>query len=338
MKREVLTFKMSHASLKVARWARHSISLFQRRGVTGLLMLLLSGVASLYLFANARKLLEFEWQLHPGWLAIAIVLVVFIAPLIRVWLWQLVLTKLGVAISLSECFRIVRLSQLAKYLPGQAWHYVGTFFLTHKAGATKEVALSGMLYDQGASFVAGALVVIFYTLLSSFLDAYMAIWLVTGVNLLIGVVFLYPALFSKLTGLILRVFKKPPVPLLPTLPVGSIGVLIFLNIGFWLVFGSSLFFLVRGVAYPGIPLFHAIVIGSLGVMAGFIAPFAPSGIGVTEGMLVLLLQRYFPTEISLAISLLFRVLNISKEILLGLVAVKVERRESINCDVAPIEV
>ena len=327
---------MSNPRLKVAQWARHSISLFQRRSTTGLLVLLLFGAAGLYLVANARKLLAFQWQLHLGWLAIAIVLIVIIVPLIRVWLWQLVLRGLGVTIPLSECFRIIRLSQLAKYLPGQAWHYVGTFYLTRKAGATKGVSLSSMLYDQGTSFVAGALVVIFCTLLSPLLGTYAAIWFVTGVSFLIGVVFLYPALFSKATGLVMHVFKKPPVPSLPALPVGSISVLIFLNVGFWLILGSSLFFLIRGVADPGIPLSDAIAIGPVGIMAGFIAPLVPSGIGVTEGMLVLLLRQYFPLEICLAISLLFRVLNVSKEVLLGLVAVKVERQKPINHDMASI--
>jgi len=78
------------------------------------------------------------------------------------------------------------------------------------------------------------------------------------------------------------------------------------------------------------------VIGSVGAMAGLIALFVPSGIGVTEGMLVLLLQQYFPLEICLAISLLFRVLNVSKEILLGLVALKFERWNSTNRDVMPM--
>jgi len=66
MKHGALTFKMSAARLRIAQWARHFVSLFQRRGAENLLMLLLFGAAGLYLFANARKLLEFEWQLHPG--------------------------------------------------------------------------------------------------------------------------------------------------------------------------------------------------------------------------------------------------------------------------------
>jgi uncharacterized membrane protein YbhN (UPF0104 family) len=95
-----------------------------------------------------------------------------------------------------------------------------------------------------------------------------------------------------------------------------------MNMLFWLVLGSSLFCLIRGVTSKDISWTIASLIGIVGVMGGFVVIFAPSGVGVTESLLVSLLSSYFPLEICLAISLLFRVLNIAKEVLLGLVASK----------------
>ncbi len=299
-------------------------------------MLALLSAAGVYLLLNARKLSEFEWQVRWGWLALATTAVIIVGPLIRTWLWQLVLARLGVALPFAECFRIVRLSQLAKYIPGQVWHYVSTFYLTNRAGATRGTSLSAMLYDNGASFVAAALVVIILAALFTPLSGYVAIWVVASVNLAIGVVFLLPPLFSKVAGLVFRILKRPPPPSLPTLRPSTIAILVLLNGGFWIILGGSVFFLVRGVAHPGIPFSEVVVIGSIGVMAGFIAPFAPSGIGVTEGLLVFLLQRYFPLEVSVAIALLFRVLNISKEIVLGLVAVKIDPRTPAGRESAPL--
>ena len=318
---------MASNALSLSIWVQRAAGLLQKRGVTGLLTVALFIAAGAYLAANARKLTEYNWQVSPGWLALAGLLIIFVAPLFRVWLWRLVLTRLGANISYRECFRIVRLSQLAKYLPGQVWHYVGTFYLTHKAGATKGASVSTMLYDQGASFAAGALVVIALAAASDALAGYGALWFVAVASLGIGVVFLRPSLFSKTSGIVLKVLKKQPFSGLPTTSVPFTLLLVVMNVAFWFILGGSLSFLIRGVTPVDVPLGDAVVIGAVGVLAGFIAPFAPSGIGVTEGMMVLLLRQYVPLEVALAIALLFRVLNVSKEIVLGLIALRIEGRD-----------
>jgi uncharacterized membrane protein YbhN (UPF0104 family) len=111
---------------------------------------------------------------------------------------------------------------------------------------------------------------------------------------------------------------------LPSLPSGHVGELVALNVGSWVILGASLYFLVLATTGRSVPLADAIVIGSTGVVAGFLAPFAPSGIGITEGVMVVLLSSFLPLEVCVAIALLFRVLNVVKEILLAAVALKVE--------------
>ena len=232
-----MTLSISNVTPTLARWQRRLAGLSQRRGATGVLMLLLFIAAGIYLLANVRKLTDFEWSIQPGWVALAAALVIVVGPLVRTWLWRTILAWLRVSISFAECFRIVRLSQLAKYLPGQVWHFVGTFYLTHRAGATKGAALSSMLYDNGASFVAGAVLVMFGTAFFTPLSAYTAIWVVAAANLVIGAVLLYPRLFSAIASVLLRILKRPPVPELPSLWAGHISGLILVNIGFWLVLG-----------------------------------------------------------------------------------------------------
>jgi hypothetical protein len=297
----------------------------------------LFGFAGYYLFVNAHKLSAFEWHLRPVWIAAAAAIVLGICPLIRVWLWMYVLGKMKCALSFSECFRIIRISQLAKYLPGKVWHYVSALHLTHKYGATKAVSFSAMIYDSGASFIGGAMTAVLCMMVSSHYMTQKSLWVVVAGNVILGLIFLSPRLFSaalrcarrignwlpgKWSGLIAS--KLPSSTDLPRIPFPTIAVLIILNAGFWLLFGSALYCLIRGVSQGAMPFADSVVVAAIGVLAGFIAPLVPSGIGITEGMQVLLLSSYFPVEVCLAIALLFRVLNILKEIVLGLVAIAIE--------------
>ena len=63
----------------LARFQGSLAGLAQRRGATGVLMLLLFTAAGLYLLANARKLTDFDWSVQPGWVAVAAVLVIVVA-------------------------------------------------------------------------------------------------------------------------------------------------------------------------------------------------------------------------------------------------------------------
>jgi len=290
-------------------------------GVMPVLLLGLFVAAGFYLYANARELTEFDWRIRPGWFLIAAVIVILAGPLLRTWLWQRVLLTLGHAVPFLQCFRIVRLSQLAKYLPGQVWHFVGTFYWTHKVGVTKSGSLGGMLYDNGISFIAGGITVaILVGFAATSFQGHVAVWVIVGANLLVGTVLSSPSIFNMIAKPLARIARKSPPPQIPVMRAKSFVMLLVVNVGFWFMLGGALYFLVRGVTSPAIPFADAVVIGSIGIMAGFVVPLAPSGIGVTEGIMVSLLGGYFPLEVALVIALLFRVLNVSKEIVLGLVA------------------
>jgi hypothetical protein len=291
----------------------------------------LFGTAGLYLVAQARELTAFQWQFHPGWLGLAVAAVMFIGPLGRVWLWCFTLRRLGAAMSLRDGFRILRLSQLGKYLPGHLWHYVGLLYLTRRAGVGRGAALSSLLYDQGAQLAAAGLAVIVLVQRSASLGSSDAIRTLAGACILIGVVFVHPIIFAAGMTRLPRVLRRSAArwllgdgERLPVLPSRLAGGLILLNAGTWLILGTGLYALVRSVAGPAVPLLDSVVIGSVGIVAGFLVPFAPSGIGVTEGVMVLLLSRFLPVQVALAITVLFRVMNVAKEILLAAIALKLE--------------
>lgn len=61
---------------------------------------------------------------------------------------------------------------------------------------------------------------------------------------------------------------------------------------------------------------------------GFITPGSPAGIGVREGVTILLLSNYLGEPASLAISLIMRVITVTGDVLFYLCGLSVRKRNS----------
>ena len=82
----------------------------------------------------------------------------------------------------------------------------------------------------------------------------------------------------------------------------------------FVVFGIA-FFALFGVVYPLNPTLFPILLGTLSLswIIGFLAVFAPAGLGVTELTLALLLSSYLPIGVSSFMAIFFRVILLSFE-------------------------
>jgi len=84
------------------------------------LVVLFFGLA---LFDIIPRVLAYPWDLKPGWLAIAFVLLVLRGP-VPVYGWWAILKQLGYTLDWRRSTRILYYSAMAGYLPGSVWHAV----------------------------------------------------------------------------------------------------------------------------------------------------------------------------------------------------------------------
>jgi glycosyltransferase 2 family protein len=188
-------------------------------------------------------------------------------------------------------------SVLARYVPGNVLMVAGRVVLGREAGVSGRVSLAASVYEQamivGLSGCAAAGLLVF----GSDLGQGAWIWVVAVVPF--GLVVLHPRLFAPLSGWALRKLKRSPLDdfLSAREVLGFAGwyalTLAVLGVGVWWV--------VRALVGPttGGPLF---------VGAGFLLSFVvsmlafifPSGIGVREGVLALVLSRDLPAEVAIA--------------------------------------
>lgn len=229
-----------------------------------------------------------------------------IATMLPLLLGSLVLTVLafcllvrakGYPFRLSDAYHSLNISQLASMIPGGIWGYAG---------------LAGVLWAKRISKADSIIIIIVYTLIMLSACAMVGI---AGLASLLGWVY---ALFSLIPLLILLIgwraldgLRERYFPGTSPLPSRS-RLLQVLGLGLvvWILSGAAFAVLLRASVGPSaVPLWMAAGSYAAGYVGGYISVFAPSGLGVSEGIIALLLGSHIGAEKALAIAISFRIIQ-----------------------------
>jgi glycosyltransferase 2 family protein len=212
--------------------------------------------------------------------------------------------------SFTEMLYINSMTQLAKYLPGGIWHFVGRFGVYQVKGLSKVQSGRVMLVEN--------------------------LWLLFSA-----------AFFGALTGcvFILDLLHIASTPLIVILWIGLILVawlvtfwlidvfaglkrhsvlwvawnLILLQGGAWLLIGLSFWVLLPVKADDFSLMLTAVGAFCFSWSAGYVTIFAPSGLGVREAVLSFVLGMYISPQAGLVYATLNRLIWVVVELLLGFV-------------------
>ncbi len=272
-------------------------------------------IRNLYLNWNT-----FDWgslRFNPFYLSLSGILV-FSNFLLAIWLWKLMLLDLGQKVNYSQALRVIGRSQMAKYLPGGVWLTASRIYLAEQEGLSKSRVLLASLVEQEYVFVTAlVLSILFLGLRGSLLEIDLS-----GLNLLfllLALLFLNPLSLTYLLKLGMKMFRLE----YQNWKFGlRLYLILVLGYGLcWILQGLGFFFLARS--------FYALDLGWLkrfiGIylsswVIGFVAIFAPGGLGIREGSMALFLQGSFPTGLAVSLSLLSRVWTTILELLLVILA------------------
>jgi glycosyltransferase 2 family protein len=213
---------------------------------------------------------------------------------IQIWAWYLITVKLGIAVSFRETLESWFYSQLGKYLPGKVWMLLGRFYLYESKGKSRR-AISIALYFETVigTVAAGVLFWVAFVLYEEIRPFYSGRQ-VGGLILpfALAFVFLYPPILERVLNLLLSRLKREPV----SVPVSYPALLwiLFISLLAWMA-GGIAFYLFANSLFPVSPRYILLLTGSLAISCflGLVALFAPSGLGVREGVLVYLLSAIF---------------------------------------------
>ena len=267
-----------------------------------------------YVVKNYDTAIEYFSSIEPLELIISFVLIIALR-ILSIDLVQRSLVIIGWKPNFKRAFSLVSISQLGKYIPGGIWQFVARF------GAYKENQISTK--DMGKSFlieniwmVGGAFFCSLAFLLISMPDTVLQdvnLQLSTLIRYLLSLVCII--LWLLMLIIIERIFDQKPKRDHPKIVLKQ-----FISQAvMWIINGISFFILLPGTEIVNGTFFS---IGGFGAsfLAGYVAIFAPGGLGVREYVTTVLFSLvYVNVEIGI-LSIVHRLLYTIAEFLLAGIA------------------
>ncbi len=225
------------------------------------------------------------------------------------------LRRYNAVISFRESFQIFNITQVAKYIPGSIWQYVGRAGLYKAAGLSNSQIRGSIIVETiwivGSAFICGLFLIlltrneVLAALLRALPFSTALLLLLIGGLAATGVILIYvfrEALDAFIAGILIP-FRIIVASLLT-----------------WLFFGFSLWIIFLPYINDVSVYLYIVGLYCLGFSIGFIVPFAPAGIGIREAVLVIGVTHIIPADTAVVLASLHRLFYIFTEFLLVVIA------------------
>jgi uncharacterized membrane protein YbhN (UPF0104 family) len=258
-------------------------------------------------------------RIDPGTIALA-GLVTCIAPVLTLLAWRRILADLGSRIHLAEAGGIFFVGQLGKYLPGSVWAIVAQAEMGARLHIPRQRSAVVGLLTVGLAAICGFIVGMpaLPLLLSRSSTASTGWALLLVIPLLVLV--LWPRLLNRAIALGLRVLRRPPLEHRLSGSTVLFAVVCFCLS--WASTGLSVYILARTLGdagQDGSRLALASVAGfSLAASLSMFTVILPAGVGVREGLLVLLLGPVISVPAATAVVVVSRFLTLLADVVFAL--------------------
>lgn len=272
-----------------------------------------------FLYENWIEVSTFDFQLKYHYLLISFP-VLFGFFLLRVYCWRMILEKMDIFLSMRKGIKISFVSMMGRYLPGKVWLIMGKVYLSGKEGVPRVEAFASVVMEIVLEIVAS--IFFFFFFLFSFTEqsllSHKVIYFL-GVIMVVGLVFLHPKVFYRIINFILLRWKNEEIK---TCMRYRDIIQLFAVYNLIVLFqGIAFYFFVNAICYVSLNNILGLT-GSLAIAGalGTLSVFSPSGLGVREGILALLLTNYVISPMAVLISLLARIWTTLGEIICALFA------------------
>jgi len=273
-----------------------------------------------------------DYEISVNYFLFILSIVIGIVPVFIAALnWRLILyavsdTKLGYL----NAIRIHIVSWLYRYVPGKVSSAISKLLLCKKFEIDKKDVLFSYLYENINIILSSVIVsvpLIFFAVKENFVLSDLQInifFLVVG----FGVLFIFSSFFERLFLIFVRIFKiKKDFEFKKINKISSVKFLFYYIIN-RAVLGFSFYAVIISVANIDInKIFYIVGVYALAGVVAIVINIAPSGIGIREGVMVLLLNLFFPLELSIVISLLSRASNMFSDLILFIISVILNKYE-----------
>lgn len=272
------------------------------------LVLIVSASLGLILYRNRTLLLTYDWRIRPIPL-VASFFLYSVALSLAILGWGLIINRLSGRRSWLRHIRIYCLTNLGQRLPGVFWHILGRMAMYQEDGVSKRMVSIGSGLELVLLIVSGLIVSLGAWPLGVVSETERWLWFLAGI--LIGLILLHPRLAR---------------PLLSRLGLSQtswayrhIVLWLLLYVVIWILGGVILYCIIN-IVYPLAPdkLPGVVAAWSTSGVIASLSTFTPSGFGLREISLSVLLAPFMPSGIAVVIAIATRALLTAYEIIWAL--------------------
>ncbi|MEH2346697.1 MAG: lysylphosphatidylglycerol synthase domain-containing protein [Nostoc sp.] len=254
-----------------------------------------------------------------GWAIIAIATGVTL--LAHTWaglVWTWILQELNQPISSPQFIQVYLKTNIAKYLPGNIWHYYGRILAAKNANVSAGAATLSVLLEPLLMLAAALIIIVLCSSQFAAANTTVVIQILQLLSLAVVLCAIHPWFLNPVIRFLSRLKAKKSVatteetiPLsLKSYPVrpllGELGFMGLRATGFILTM-----FALGSLNLNQIPLLLGAF--SCAWLLGLVIPGAPGGLGVFEATAYQLLQHHFPSALVFSAIALYRLISILAE-------------------------
>lgn len=202
---------------------------------------------------------------------------------------------------------------MGKYVPGKVAWIAGKVYFAIGMGFSKTVLGITSIVDTILQLLTALLLGVVFLFISgassSFSTAYILFFLASSV---IGLIAIYPPVFNRLLQVGYKLMKKKNLEDKYLLDQSSLLKIAPMYFVIHALSSLPIYFLIRATGYD-LSIVELLYVSGAFIFAGAVgtlAIFAPSGIGVREGIILLFLSNVLPPEISIVIVVLLRLWSV----------------------------
>ncbi len=291
-----------------------------------LLILLIGYFYSLEVRKNWASLQNFSLSLNLWFLAVSLILYL-LSYLLETFIWKVCINRhIGrQELNFLQSIAVVNASGLLKYLPGRIWTYTAQLLWLKKYNISKPVILYVNLICMAGSIIVSSYLGLIYLAMYTDLMGTTAVILSFAALILCNLAYVMwnSLLMNKLIALAGRLLKKEIEPL-----TDSKSLVFFIQLIYmvsWALMGFGGYFLAKGIGLEILftDMFAILASMSLSWLIGYFAVISPGGLGIREGMMLLMLKNIVNPQTALIFPVLSRFMYLISEALLGLLALSI---------------
>ncbi len=285
-----------------------------RRIASAVVLLFSVGYLGYRVYANWDAFRAYDWQIQYEYLLPSFLLYL-VQLVVIVWGWKSIMDSLTQVLPFWDHIKIYAYTNMLRRIPaGTVWMVAGRVYAYKGQSVPARASALGSFLEFMVVILTGlplaALAAIGLALISPALGIVLAIAAAA-----LALLALHPALLSRLFRLVRHEDLPVQLSYRTTLKWAAIYGLV------WLLSGMGLFLIVR--LFGDVPLGTLPVIIGVWVLSSLVAYFtmlSPSGLGIKEMSLTLLLGLFLPEPLPLLVALAIRLTWTVYDILLGVAA------------------